>query len=315
MPEDEKMKLFKEAARLDGAGDEAAADQIMAKIEAIETVEEAAREAELDAEIARLEAEEEVEFQANQAYLQGEIYQLAAEINAEDAKRDARWAADDLKAAAKAAAKARKAKEKAPAVGKIMKLRKVPTYSRIRVVEWGSIDEVEDEVFFAVDDVVTLWTKCREPDNTFAAVEVRGVLGNSSPELQWLPEHAKVEIVGLPRFAGQPADLVRDLEPMKGPQGSNRAYASPEGFHALVWDCDPVFSPVQGWSDPETSVEVLLCALNVAPDDGILRPQLLAALRARYARVKKNKDTYPPKFYPWRHTLHPTPALLKYLRG
>jgi hypothetical protein len=306
--EDETMKLFKEAARLDAAGDEAAAD----RIEAMEAAEQMAEEAELDAEIARLEAEEEAEFQANQAYLQSEIDQPAADIKVEDAKRDARWAADELKAGAKAAAEARKAKE--PTVGKIMKLRKVPTYSRIRVVEWGSIEEVEDEVSFAVDDVVTLWTKCREPDNTFAAVEVRGVLGNT-PELQWLPEDARVEIVDMPRFADQPAELARDLKPMKAPQGSNRAYASPEGFHALVWDCDPVFSPVQGWSDPETSVEVLLCALNVAPDDGILRPQLLAALRARYARVKKDKDTYPPKLYPWRDTLDPSSALLKYLRG
>lgn len=195
-----------------------------------------------------------------------------------------------------------------------MKLQKVPTYSRVRVRDWGSIEEVDDEVSFNVDDVVTLWTNCVEPDNTFAAVELRGVLG-ATPELQWLPEDAKVEIVELPRFAGQPDDLLRGLKPMKAPEGSKGVLVTADGFHPLVWNCDPLFSPVQGWSDPETSVEVLLCALNVAPDDGVLRPQLLSALRARYARVVKDEDTYPPRHYPWRGTLQPNRSLLEYLRG
>lgn len=308
------MRLFREAARLDAAGDEAGSDRLIAQIEAMEAAEEAAREAELDAEIARLEAEAEAEFEADQAYLQAEIDRLNAESEAEDAAREARWAVADAKAAAKAEAKERKAQERAPAVGKVMKLRKVPTYSRIRVRDWGSIDELEDEVSFAIDDVVTLWTNCTEPDNRFSAMEVRGVLG-ASPELQWIPEDAKVEIVALPRFADQPDVLVRGLKPTKAPEGSKGLVVTAEGFHPLVWSCDPLFSPVQGWDDPELSVEVLLCALNVAPDDGILRPQILGALRARYSRVKKDKDTYPPKRYPWRGTLEPSRHLLRYLRG
>lgn len=204
--------------------------------------------------------------------------------------------------------------KKTPWGGQVVKLLRVPSFARIHVRDWGSIEEVEGEVSFAVDDVVTLWTKCVEPDNTFAAVELRGVLG-TSPELQWLPDDAEVEIVELPRFAGQPDDLLRGFEPMKAPEGSKGVLMTAEGFHPLIWDCEPLFSHVQALSDPELSVEVLLCALRVAPDDGILRPQLLSALRARYARVVKHSDTYSPERYPWRGTLEPSTSLLEYLTG
>jgi hypothetical protein len=198
--------------------------------------------------------------------------------------------------------------------GRVVELRAAPTYSRIRVIEWGSIDEVHEDVAFTVDDVVTLWTRCVRAGNIFAPVELRGVLG-ATPELLWLPEDARVEIVQGPRFAGQPAAIVRDLKPMRPPEGSKGSVITSEGFHPLVWDCDPVYSPVLGWSDPETSVEVLLCALNVAPDDGLLRPQLLAALRARYAKVVNAEGVYPPERYPWRDTLEPSASMLKYLQG
>lgn len=279
----------------------------MAQIEAAEAAEEAAHEAELEAEIARLEAVEEAESEVSQAYLH-------AVIDEETAQNEARLAAEDAKDQDEAAEKQRKALENAPTVERVLELRKVPTYSRGRVRDWGSVEEVDDEVSFTVDDVVTLWTDCVEPDNTFAAVELRGVLG-SSPELQWLPDDAKIEIVELPKFAGQPADLLRGVKPMKAPEGSKGAVVTADGFHPLVWSCDLLFSPVQGWNDPETSVQVILCALNVAPDDGILRPQLLSALRARYARVVKDKDTYPPMDYPWRGTLEPDLSLLNYLSG
>ncbi len=75
---------------------------------------------------------------------------------------------------------------------------------------------------------------------------------------------------------------------------------TPDGWPDLIWRSDIVFSTVQGWDDPELSVEVLLCALAVAPDeDPLLRPMLLAALKARYAKVVRDPRTYPPSDYPW----------------
>lgn len=286
--------------------EEPVADAELAEIARLEREEGAERQKEdaaLEAEVARLEEESEAEFQKEQAELQAEIDRLSAAMNAERTNRVTR---------SQAAPAAKRAG--GPAAGAVMVLRKVPTYSRIRVIDWGSIEEVDDEVSFTVDDVVTLWTNCVEPDNTFAAVELRGVLGKST-DLQWLPDDAQVEIVALPRFAGQPDDLVRGLKPVPAPAGSRGVVTTSDGFHPLVWNCDPIYSPVQGWDDPETSVEVILCALNVAPEDDFLRTQLLAALRARYSRVAKDEDTYPPSRYPWRGTLEPNRHLLKYLRG
>lgn len=197
-------------------------------------------------------------------------------------------------------------------MGAVAELRNVPSYSRVRVVDWGSIEEVDDDVSFTVDEILTLWTESKEPTNNFAAVELRGLLG-ASAELEWLPDDARVEVVSLPQFAGQPDELTRDLKPIKSPSGGRGPLVTADGFHPLIWECDQLFSPVQGWSDPETSVEVILCALNVAPDDGILRPQLLAALRARYSRVLRHSDTYRPERFPWRNTLTPSSSLLEYL--
>jgi hypothetical protein len=40
---------------------------------------------------------------------------------------------------------------------------------------------------------------------------------------------------------------------------------------------------------------------------------LLAALKARYAAVTKNKRTYPPESYPWVGRTTPNEDLLEYL--
>jgi hypothetical protein len=42
-----------------------------------------------------------------------------------------------------------------------------------------------------------------------------------------------------------------------------------------------LLSAVGGWNDPKITVRIILCALPVAPEDGDLRPMLLAALKAR----------------------------------
>ncbi len=276
--------------------------------------------AELDAEIARLKAEDEAAETAYEVEVHVEIdedreHQLEREVE------DARYEAKRRAARTKAEAMEARAAAKATAVGKVMKLRKVPTFSRVRVIGWGSVEEVDEDITFAVDDVVTVWTKCASSSNSFSATDVRGVFGTDH-ELQWLPDDAKVEIVDLPRFAGDPKVLTRDLKPVPAPAGSRGTQmpgvgtlVTRDGFHPWIWENELVFSPVQGWDDPETSVEVLLCALNVAPDLGDLRTQLLAAIRARYARMRKLKDTYPPREYPWRDSLVPGRATLKYLAG
>jgi hypothetical protein len=73
-----------------------------------------------------------------------------------------------------------------------------------------------------------------------------------------------------------------------------------EGWPPLIWASNTLFSAVIGWTDPQISVEIILCALTVAPDHGDLRPTLLAGLKARYARVRREPNVFPPAQYPWR---------------
>lgn len=68
-------------------------------------------------------------------------------------------------------------------------------------------------------------------------------------------------------------------------------------------DGQTLFSAVVGWTDREISVEIILCALAVAPSDRDVRLMLLAALNARYARVVRQPDVHPPARYPWRRQL------------
>ena len=42
-------------------------------------------------------------------------------------------------------------------------------------------------------------------------------------------------------------------------------------------------------------MQIILCALAVAPDDVDLRPMLLAGLKARYARVTREPNVFPPR--------------------
>lgn len=154
-----------------------------------------------------------------------------------------------------------------------------------------------------------------DAENPFALVQLRGVIHREFG-LSWLPEDTEIEIVDMPRYAGQPEDLVRRAQPVAAPAGSKGVVKTADGWPDLIWRSDMVFSPVQGWSVPEIAVEVLLCALAVAPDeDPALVPMLLAALAARYARVVKDPRTYPASRYPWRGRSAPGPDMLEYLEG
>jgi hypothetical protein len=195
-----------------------------------------------------------------------------------------------------------------------VQLAKVPTFSRIRVRDIGSVGQIEG-VPDTIDDVLPVWTKCTRDENPFATVEIRGVI-DSAAGLVWLPDDAEVDIVEGPKYAGQPEELIKQVTPVKAPAGSQGAVASPEGWPQLIWESDIVHSPVQGWTDAEISVEVLMCALTVAPnDDPLLRPMLLAGLAARYANLVKHPRTYPPEKYPWRGRTEPAADFLEYLEG
>ncbi|MBB6037758.1 hypothetical protein [Phytomonospora endophytica] len=184
----------------------------------------------------------------------------------------------------------------------------------MRVASNGSIDQIDDEPLVA-GDVVTVWTRCEEDENPFALVQIRGLL-HGHRGLVWLPEDAEVEIVDLPRYAGRPEDLVKQAKPVRAPAGSKGVLKTAEGWPELIWRSDIVYSPVQGWDDAEIAVEVLLCALAVAPDDDpSLKPMLLAALAARYAALQRDPQTYPTTRYPWRNRAAPGSDMLEYLHG
>ena len=134
--------------------------------------------------------------------------------------------------------------------------------------------------------------------------------------LVWLPDDALAEIVEGPRCAGQPETLAAAAMPVEPPEGSKGTLTTSEGWPRLMWQSDLAFSPVQGWDDAELAVETLLCALSVAPAaERGLRPMLLAALKARYAKVVKDPDTYPPGRCPWAGRSTPGEDMLEYLRG
>jgi hypothetical protein len=109
------------------------------------------------------------------------------------------------------------------------------------------------------------WTHLRESSDIFAEVDVRGVLV-STAELHWLSGDAEVEIIERPRYADLPENLVPQARPMPTPSGTKG------GWPPLIWGSLPLFKEVRGWTDPQISVEIILCALAVAPDDGDLRP-------------------------------------------
>ncbi len=196
-----------------------------------------------------------------------------------------------------------------------MLLRDVATFSRVRFLTFGSVDEVDADPS-AVDNVAVVWTGLTRDENQFATVEIRGVIDRHCG-LVWLPEDAEVEVVAGPQYAGQPEELIKLAVPVAAPSGSRgEGMVTPDGWPDLIWSSEVVFSPVQGWDDPELSVETLMCALAVAPEqDQPTRMMLLAALKARYAKVVKNPRTYPAARYPWRGRPGPGKDMLEYLRG
>jgi hypothetical protein len=191
-----------------------------------------------------------------------------------------------------------------------MRVDETPIFSVARVTALGSLDTRARDAELLGATIVP-WTDLRKSNDVFAEVDVRGVLISPTTELRWLSGDAEVEIVQRPRYAGLPEELVPEAGPMQSPAGVNGGvlpgltFDTGEGWHPLIWDSNTLYSAIRGWSDPEISVQIILCALAVAPDDDDLRPMLLAGLKARYARVTREPSVYPPARYPWRRQAAP----------
>lgn len=187
---------------------------------------------------------------------------------------------------------------------KAIRLDECPYFCRVKVTALGSLD-TEEEDRALLGETIIPWTGMEESDDIFAEVEVRGVVTPTNG-LWGLSGDAEVEVIDPPRYAGQPEDLVPQAQRIPSPEGvkgkklGGMRVETPEGWHPLIWKCDRLHSAIRGWSDPESSVESILVALAVAPDIDDLRPTLLAGLKARYARVKRLPEVYPPARYPWR---------------
>jgi hypothetical protein len=170
------------------------------------------------------------------------------------------------------------------------------------VTTLGSLDTSEEDQEL-LGAMIIPWTQMEDSDDIFAEAEIRGVVTPSN-ELWWLSGDAKVEIIEPPRYAGDPEDLIPLAQPMPSPRGVKLQggvhMEIPDDWHPLIWQCVELHSSICGWSDIENAVEFILVALAVAPDTGDLRPMLLAGLKARYARLKREKKAFPPARYPWR---------------
>lgn len=187
-----------------------------------------------------------------------------------------------------------------------MRLDDTPVFCQARVTALGSLDTKPDDALMLGAEIVP-WTQLQISDVVFAQVEIRGVLLSTTAEIHWLSGDAEIEMLEEPRYADRPENLISLARPVQTPAGfakdTGRGFTmdTPDGWPPLIWASSTLYSAVRGWTDPEGSVEIILCALTVAPDIGDLRPMLLAGLKARYAKVALSPDVYPPARYPW-HT-------------
>ena len=171
-------------------------------------------------------------------------------------------------------------------------------FCRVGVTALGSLDSSEKDAKLLGATVIP-WTDLRQSDDVFAEVDVRGVL-DLTAEPHWLSGDAEVEIIEQPRYADLPENLVPQARPMTTPPGVNGGvvpgliFDAAEGWPPLIWASETLFSAVRGWTDPQISVQIILCALTVAPEHGDLRPTLLAGFKARYARVTREPNVFPP---------------------
>jgi hypothetical protein len=188
-----------------------------------------------------------------------------------------------------------------------LRLDETPVFSRVRVTAVGSLSTSERDSNLLGAAVIP-WTSLEPSDDVFAEVDVRGVLTAGS-ELHWMAGDTEVEMIELPHYAGMPEDLVLQARPIASPAGSKAYSGAADGWPPLIWNSHTLYRAVKGYDDYHTAVEKILCALSVAPDDGDLRPMLLASLKANHARVLRH--AYPQA---WRTDKGPTEDMLDVLR-
>jgi hypothetical protein len=185
-----------------------------------------------------------------------------------------------------------------------LRLDETPIFSRVRVTAVGSLSTSHEDSKLLGDTVIT-WTSLESSGDAFAEVDVRGVLTCRS-KLRWMAGDTEVEMIELPQYAGMPEDLVLQARPIASPKGDA---LSDDEWPPLIRHSYPLRRVANEWDDYDDAVEVILCALSVAPDAGDLCPMLLALLKANHARVVRHKYRQP-----WRTQVGPSEGMLDVMR-
>lgn len=189
-----------------------------------------------------------------------------------------------------------------PGTGKRLRIDEAPLFARVRVTKLGSLD-TESRDYELLGETVIIWTDNERSNDIFAEVEVRGILRPENEvawtigDLSWLSGDAEVEIIDPPRYAGQPEELIKEAQPVKGPTNPGRR----DDWPPLIWRCEALLRALEPLDGNLSCVDTILCALSVAPPTFDVRPWLLAGLKARYAALLRDGDLWPEKYFYWRY--------------
>lgn len=178
---------------------------------------------------------------------------------------------------------------------KIKTLGKAKTFSRVMIREVGNHDADDDDRSL-VGSTFAVWTELTSSSDELAPYELRGLVAEGGRELTWLPDDTVVDVVEKPRMLARPENLIDDAE---GARERTRGLYSSGEIPQIIDDSDPVWAAVANTDDPEIAVHNLLLALSVAPDLPVVKDLMVAALAARFATVRRDKEAYPPNQYPW----------------
>lgn len=192
-----------------------------------------------------------------------------------------------------------------PKRGDKLRTDKAPAFARVRVTKLGSFNTIGDDTEL-LGTVVILWTGTQENHNPFGGGRsVRGVLTPDNPttwragELSWLSADGEVELIDPPTYIGQPEDFIPATAPVDLPEktGSDRF----SNWPPLIWDAYQLYRAMAPLTDEQSAIEIILCALKVAPPVAQLQAFLLSGLKARYAEYAE--DTFWND--PWVHAAGP----------
>ena len=176
--------------------------------------------------------------------------------------------------------------------GDTLRVEQTPAFSRVRVTKLGSFNTIGDDTELIGTEVI-MWTGDTDNHNPFSDnVEVRGVLtpGNADAwqagELSWLSADGEVEIIAPPTYIGRPEDYIPATAPVELPENTGRDMFY--NWPSLIWDSMPLYRGMVPLTDAQSALELILCALKVAPPVPDVQAFLLAGLKARYAEYVKD---------------------------